>query len=224
MTSQGMSKAVVNFEVELPAGGKVPLQTIEEVEVFEAARDSYLHDFRIQHHSDKLAIGSLIMMHLEVFRNQQRLNGMEAEVDAAGVPTGRYVKAQMKPTDKTAALSVLLKVQGEIRDAEKALGVDKKTRDAGGQHEVRDYIGEVKSAAEIWGVHLSRRYQAYDAFARALRVKIHMLDNLDAEDLQHENISVDTILGFCRASLERLVEADKKFAAEKGRLIVGRVR
>lgn len=225
MTQQGgMAAAPMNFEVDLPAGGKLPLQTIEEVDVYEEARDSYLRDFRIQHHSDKLAVGSLLMMHLEVFRNQQRLNGMEAELDANGVPTGRYVKAQMKQQDKTAALSVLLKVQEEIRSAEKALGVDKKTRDAGGQYDTKAYVDAMKDAANQYGVHLSRRYQAYDAFVRALRVKIKMLDTLDAEDLQHENISVDTIQSFIRASLDRLEEADKKFAHEKGRLIVGTIR
>jgi hypothetical protein len=81
--------APVNFEVELPAGGKLHLQTIDEVEVFEDTREAYLRDFQIKHHSDKLAIGSLLLMHLEVFRNQQRLNSMEAELDTQGVPTGR---------------------------------------------------------------------------------------------------------------------------------------
>jgi hypothetical protein len=216
--------APVNFEVELPAGGKLHLQTIDEVEVFEDTREAYLRDFQIKHHSDKLAIGSLLLMHLEVFRNQQRLNSMEAELDTRGVPTGRYVKTPVKPTEKSAILSVLLKMQAEIRDAEKALGVDKKTRDSGGQYDTKAYVEAIREGAGQWGVHLSRRYMAYEAFVRGLRVRLRMLDTLDPEDLQHENISVETILTSCRASLAKLEEADKKFAHEKGRLIVGKVR
>jgi hypothetical protein len=216
--------APVNFEVELPAGGKLHLSTIDEVEVFEDTREAYLRDFQIKHHSDKLAIGSLLLMHLEVFRNQHRLNGMEAEVDVKGVPTGRYVKAPIKPTEKTAILSVLLKMQAEIRDAEKALGVDKKTRDSGGQYDTKAYVDSIREAAGQWGVHLSRRYLAYEAFVRGLRVRIRMLDTLDAEDLQHENISVETIMASVRTSLAKLEEADRKFAHEKGRLIVGQIR
>lgn len=220
----GLAQPPVNFEVEMPGGGRMTLQTIAEVEVFEDAREAYLRDFQISHHSDKLAIGSLLLMHLEIFRNQQRLNGMEPELGPNDVPTGRYVATQVNRTEKQAVLSVLLKMQAEIRDAEKALGVDKKTRDSGGQYDTKAYVAALRDGAGEWGLHLSRRYMAYDAFARALRVRLRMLDTLDPEDLQHENITEATILSYCRASLTKLEEADKKFAHEKGRLIVGKVR
>src|SRR5215218_8035004 len=98
MTNSGMANTPTNFEVEMPSGGKLPLQTIEEVEVFEETRDAYLHDFRIQHHSDKLAISSLLLMHLEVFRAQQFVNGMRPQLDANGIATGRYETVQVKVT------------------------------------------------------------------------------------------------------------------------------
>src|SRR4051794_26404693 len=121
-----MPSAPSNFEVELPAGGKLQLATIDEVDLFEESRDKYLHDYRITAQSDRLIVGNVLMMHLENFRAQQRINGMEPEFDPAGIPTGRYVKAKVGQQERTAALNVLLKTSGEIREIEKALGIDKK--------------------------------------------------------------------------------------------------
>lgn len=225
MSAQGgLSGAPANFEIEMPAGGKLPLQTIEEVDLIEESRDRYLGDFKITQQSDKLAVGSLLVLHLEVFRAQQRINGMEPEVDANGVPTGLYKRSNIKGTDRTAAFNILLKSQQEIRDLEKSLGIDKKTRDAGGQYDVQSYVDTVKGAAREYGIHLSKRYVRYEKFVRELRVKLRMLDNLDAEDLQQENLTPDTVFAFIRAELVALEDADKKFAHEKGKLIVGRVR
>jgi hypothetical protein len=213
-----------NFEVELPGGGKLQLATIDEVELFETSRDKYLHDYRITAQSDRLAIGNALLMHLENFRAQQRINGMEPELDPAGVPTGRYVKAKVSSQDRTAALNVLLKTSQEIREIEKSMGIDKKTRDQGGQYDVATYISAMKSGAREFGIHLSRRYKEYDRVCMEARVKLRMLENLDPEDLASENLSTDTFCDWMRGQLQVLEAADVKFAHEKGKMIVGRVR
>lgn len=220
----GLSAPIQNFDVELPAGGKLPLQTIQEVEVFEDAREAYLRDFQISHHSDKLAIGSLLLMHLEIFRNQQRLNGMEAEVDANSVPTGRYKKVEVKGQDRASALTVLIKARESVAETEKSLGIDKRTRDQGGQYDIATYIGGAKQAAREYGVHLSKRYMAYVTFVMALRTQHRMLRQLDSEDLAEMRLTPESLLDWIWNELVKLEEVDKKFAHEKGKLIAGLVR
>lgn len=219
-----MGQAPQSYEVELPGGGKLHLQTIDEVDLFETTRDRYLTDFRISTQSDKLLIGAILSQHLELFRSQQLLTGMQAEVDATGVPTGRYVKVQVKQTDRAAAFKVITAASEEIRNVEKALGIDKKTRDQGGQYDVATYVEGLKTAARSYGAHVSKRYLAYDEFATALRVKLRMLNNLDREDLATENISHETVCDWAWAILQKLEEADKKYAHEKGKAFVGIAR
>jgi hypothetical protein len=224
--SQGMAKApsvpgpgmapaaATNFEVELPGGGKLPLQTIDEVEVFEESRDRYLSDYAIRNQSDRLAVSHMLILSIEAFRASQRINGMEPELDAAGVPTGRYLKAKVSGTDRAAS----------IADTEKQLGIDKKTRDQGGQYDVATYIEGAKKGAREFGVHLSKRYIAYTGFVKALRTQLRMLRQLDSEDLAEMRLSKESLLEWAWNELDKLEEIDRRFAAEKGRLIVGKVR
>lgn len=222
--NQGLSTAPANFEVELPAGGKLPLQTLDEVEVFEESRDRYLTDYKINNQSDRLAVANMLVLQIEAFRAAQRLNGMEAELDPNGVPTGRYKKVEVKAQERTAALNILIKTRDSIADTEKQLGIDKKTRDQGGQYDVSTYIGGAKEAARTYGIHLSKRYIAYVAFVKALRTQLRMLRQLDAEDLAEAQLSPESLSQWMWGELEKLEQADIKFAHEKGKLIVGKVR
>jgi hypothetical protein len=216
--------AATNFEVELPGGGKLPLQTIDEVEVFEESRDRYLSDYSIRNQSDRLAVNHMLILSIEAFRASQRINGMEPELDPAGVPTGRYIKGKVTGTERAAALNVLIKSRESVADTEKQLGIDKKTRDQGGQYDVATYIEGAKKGAREFGVHLSKRYIAYTFFVKALRTQLRMLRQLDAEDLVEARLSKESLLEWAWNELDKLEEIDKRFAAEKGRLIVGRVR
>jgi hypothetical protein len=221
---QGMSQAPSNFEVDLPGGGKLPLQTIDEVDVFEESRDRYLHDYAIKNQSDRLAVNHMLILTLEAFRASQRINGMEPELDPSGVPTGRYKTAKVSGQERAASLNVLIKTRESIADTEKSLGIDKRTRDQGGQYDVATYIEGAKKGAREFGIHLSKRYVAYVTFVKALRTQMRMLRNLDGEDLAEMRMSPETVLEWAWNELDKLDEADKKFAHEKGRLIVGRVR
>lgn len=220
----GMAQPQQNFEVDLPGGGRIHLQTMDEVDLWEDSRDKYLSDYKLTAQSDRLSVGTALLLHLEIFRAQQRINGMEPQLDPSGIPTGQYVSVKVGAQDRTAALNVIIKSQGEIREIEKALGIDKKTRDQGGQYDVASYIKGAKLSAREYGVHLSKRYQAYESTIMAARVKLRMLRNLDAEDLATENLTPESFLVWMEGELAKLEAADIKFAHEKGKLIVGRVK
>lgn len=211
-----------SFEVELPAGGKMHLQTLDEVELWETSMKRYIDAYHLIEQSDLLTLGSILSQQLVIFRAQQDLNGMEPEVDEEGVPTGRYRRAQ-KPRDASSAANTITRASEEIRNQEKHLGIDKKTREAGGAQTVADYVKQLKAAARQYGLHVSKRVKEYERVAMEARWRLRLLENGDAEDQAYHDLSPEKFCGWLRGELAKLEDADKEFAKEKGRLFVGRL-
>jgi hypothetical protein len=210
--------------VELPAGGRLHLQTAEEVELFEESRDRYIHDYGLEAQNDLTLLGAVLTQQLVMFRAQQRMTGMEPEFDHNGLPTGVYKQTTLKAADMSAAQNMIVKAAGEIRELEKALALDKKTRESGGQHTVASYVSTLKEAARKYGLHISKRVMAYEKFAMELRWRIRLLNNGDAEDRAYHNLSPSTVLEWCENELKALEEADQRYAKEIGAIYVGKVR
>jgi hypothetical protein len=151
------------FEVDLPAGGKLSLRTQEEVDMWEELSQKYIRDYALSKTNDLALLGVLLSQHLTVFRAQQRANGMEPELDAAKVPTGRYKVVQMSKQDQGAAQNTITKAAEQIQQLEKSLGIDKKSREAGGEHKVGEYVRTLKRPLIRWastsrtGPRLTRR-------------------------------------------------------------------
>lgn len=211
------------YEVERPGGGKLILTTPDEVEVWEQLRDRYIRDYQLAKANDLALLGTILSQHLVIFRAEQKLNGMEPELDHGGVPTGRYKHNPPKEKDIAAAHKAINAASKEIRELESSLGVDKKTREAGGQHTVGDYVTRLKKAAHEMGVHISKRTVAYEAFCMELKWKLRMLQNADAEDLQYEDLSPDKVIDWAVKELAKLEEVDKTFANDKGKVFIGQL-
>jgi hypothetical protein len=209
------------YEVERPGGGKLILVTADEVEVWDQLRDKYIRDYQLSKANDLALLGTILSQHLVIFRAEQKLNGMEPELDHGGVPTGRYKHEPPSEKEVAAAHKAINASSKEIRELESSLGVDKKTREAGGQHTVADYVAKAKKAAHQMGVHISKRTLAYEAFCMELKWKVRMLQNADAEDLQYEDLSPEKVLDWAARELAKLEEVDKKFANEKGKVFIG---
>jgi hypothetical protein len=160
---------------------------------------------------------------LIMFRAQRRLNGMVPELDAAGVPTGRYQQAEIKPSEVNSAHNTLIKAADQIRELEKALAIDKKTRESGGTHTVANYVETLKYAARTYGVHLSKRVKDYERVMMEARWKLRLLRNGDPEDRSYHGLTEKSFCQWLEKELETLEEADRRFAHEKGRLFVGKL-
>lgn len=216
--------AIQVFEVELPAGGgKLHLMSAEEVDMWEEGAKSYRADYGLTKTNDLVLLGALLTQQLAMFRAQQRINGMVPVLDANDVPTGEWKVETLKATELAAASETVRKAGKEIRDIEQALGIDKKTREAGGQQTVQGYVTTLKRAANQYGVHISKRTLAYERFCMALRTKLRILKNADAEDKAYENISPELVLEWARDELAKLEQIDKDFAKEKGKVFVGKL-
>lgn len=213
-----------SFVVELPGGGTMHLLTSEEVELFEQASKRYREDYALTKMNDLILVGAILTQTLVMYRAQQRLSGMEPEIDAQGHPTGRYRRIEkQKAADLSVAQGTITKCAEEIRALEKALGVDKKTREAGGQHTVANYVTTLKRAAHQYGVRVTERVKEYEKFNMELRWKLRLLKNGDAEDKAYHDITPEKICEWAEAQLAEIEAKDKAWAKDKGKLFQGKL-
>jgi hypothetical protein len=190
------------FTVELPGGGNLELNDVDEVDLWNTSAEKYIQDYALVKQNDLVLLGAILAQNLAMYRAQRDLrNAKEAG------------KAQ----------TMITKAATEIRELEKALGIDKKTREAGGQHTVGNYIATLKQAAHVKGIHIAERTKAYESFAMELRWRLRLLRNGDAEDRKYHDISPEAVCSWAEQQLANLEEGDKRWAQEKGRIFVGRV-
>ena len=212
-----------HFEVDLPAGGKLHLQSLEEVELWEESMKRYIDAYQFAEQNDLLTLGAILSQQLVIFRAQQAMNGMEPELDEELIPTGRWKCGEVKASDMSSAAATITRASEEVRALEKQLGIDKKTREAGGQHTVADYVKTVKAAAREYGLHISHRLKAYEKFTMEARWRLRLLENGDDEDLAYHDLSPEKFCAWARRELGELEEIDKEFAREKHAVVVGRL-
>src|SRR5438067_2420074 len=129
------------FEVDLPAGGRLELQNAEEVRYWEDSAKRYVQDYGLIKANDLVLLGAILAQGIAMRRAMDDLND---------------------PKRATSAVTTIGKASEQIRELEKALGIDKKTREAGGRHTVEDYVTTLKRAAHERGVHISKRVKAYE--------------------------------------------------------------
>lgn len=192
------------FEVELPAGGRLKLQDADEVQMWEESAKRYIDDYGLTKANDLMLLGAILSQGIAMFRAQQSL---------------------ADPKKAPSAVNQIGKASEQIRELEKALGIDKKSREAGGQHTVADYVARVKLAAHTKGVRISERTLAFEKFVMELRWKLRVLENGDDEDKRYM-FGADpagAVLAWATAEVKKLEEDEKAWANQKGKVFVGRV-
>jgi hypothetical protein len=211
-----------DFSVDLPAGGRLLLHSLEEVDLWEESAKRYMQDYQLNQQNDLLLLGAILSQQLAMFRAQQRMNGMKPKVDDKGVPTGEYIRSELKVNEMGAAQSTIVKASTEIRELEKALGIDKKTREAGGAHTIQNYVGTLKSAARQYGIHLSTRMRAYEKVMMDARWRLRLMRNGDPEDRSYHQLTPQNVCDWLEDELRKLEQVDKEYAKEKHAVFVGR--
>lgn len=200
------------------------LLTPDEVALFESSVKKFRDDYAISKLNDLAQVGALVTQQIIMLRAQQNLAGLEPEFDPQGHPTGNYKRVEkMKPSDLTAAQKTLTDAATEIRKIEAALGIDKKTRESGGQHTVANYLTELKKAAHQKGVRIMERVKEIEAVWTEAEWKLRVLENADDEDKAYHDLTPEKFCDWLRKSLDDIREADKKFARTKGKLYHGKL-
>lgn len=190
------------FEVGLPAGGQIRLQDADEVRMWEDTAKRYIRDYNLVKANDLVLLGAILSQAVAMFRAQQALGDPKKAVNA---------------------VSIIGACSTQIRELEKALGIDKKTREAGGQHTVADFLTTVKRAANAKGIRIADRTKEFEKFMNELRWKIRLLRNGDSEDTGYHGLTEKSLIEWCERQLGELEEKEKTWAHEKGKVFVGRL-
>ena len=190
------------FQVSLPAGGVLNLNTAEEAEFWKQTAKRYIDDYGITKSNDLVMLGAILSQAVLMYRAQMDMSD---------------------PKKSAAAAKTIREASAEIRELEKALGLDKRTREAGGQHTVADYVTQLKRAAHMKGVRIAERVKAYEAFNMELRWRLRLLENGDDEDRRYHDVDPEKICKWAAAELAKLEEADKEWAREKGAIFIGKL-
>jgi hypothetical protein len=225
VSSNGTPSIVVPtaFEVDLPAGGKLWLQSAEEVDLWNLSKDRYVDDYQLAKTNDLVLLGAILQQQIIMFRAQRMMNGMSPEIDGNGLPTGKYVMKQLDADEMASATGMLNKAAGEVTRLEKTLGIDKVGRESGSAHTTANYLKTLKDAAHMRGIHVSKRVIAYEAFVNDFRWRLRLIRNGDAEDRAYHDLTPDKLLEWCFNELATLEQVDKDFAAEYGKLFAGKL-
>lgn len=212
-----------DYRVDLPAGGVLHMQTPDEVDLWNKARDRILSEYVLRKHNDLINLGALLQQQIVLYRCQVRINGMEPQVDAHGVPTGAYRRVDLDAAEVMGYQKTLTECAKEIGRLEKALGIDKVTREAGGAHTLESYIRTLKAAAHDRGVHVTEQVLEYQRVMKELGWKLRLLYKGDTQDRQYHNVSPKSVLDWLWSELQALEAKDKEWAREKGKLYVGKL-
>lgn len=187
------------FSVELPAGGALELESPAEVDMWERAKKGYIEDYGLHRTNDLIQLGSILTQTLIMYRAQRNL----MDEEKAGAAQGRLIKASE-----------------EVRKLEAALGIDKKSREAGGQHTVTDYLDRLKRRAHLMGVRVAERVRDYEKFHMELRWKIRLLRNGDEEDRAHHGLTEESVIAWAQGQLDELEEKDRQWSKEQRKAVV----
>jgi len=218
------TQSPLGFPVDLPAGGTMYLLNPDEVALFESSVKKFKEDYAISKMNDLAQVGAMVTQQIIMLRAQQMLAGLEPEFDTKGHPTGAYKRNdKMKASDLTAAQKTLTDASAEIRKIEAALGIDKKTRESGGQHTVSNYVTELKKAAHQFGVRVLDRVKEIEAVWTEAEWKLRLLENGDEEDLAYHDLTEKKFCEWMRKRLDDIREQDKKWAKTKGKLYAGKL-
>lgn len=212
---------IFNFEVELPAGGRLYMLSADEVDLWTTSQTRYVEDYHLVNTNDLHVLGAILQQQILAYRAQFLVNGMEPEVDASGVPTGQYKQTKQSVDNMKTAQKMLSDATDQISKLEKVLGIDKASREAGGQVSVQTYVRTLKRAAHERGIHIARRVLAYEQFAQDLSWRLRVLKNADPEDRAYHDITPEKICDWARTEILSLEEVDRKFAVERGSIYVG---
>lgn len=210
------------FVVELPGGGNLHLQSQDEVDRWQTLSDSYRRDYKLTKINDLTGLGIILQQHIAAYRAQVALSGMKEVLDDENLPTGEWERVDLEPAERKRLGDEITTASKEIREVEKAIGIDAKSRSQTGDETVRDYVTRLKGFGYEYGVHISQRVIAFENFVNELSWRVRLEQQGDAEDKQYEDCTAEGICKWAREELANIQAVDREFAQEKGKLVLGK--
>lgn len=213
-----------DYSVELPGGGAhIPLQSSEEVDRWSTLEAAYRDQYSLGKINDLTNLGTLLVQQINLYRAQLGLSGRVPRTDEDGLATGDYEQRVLRTAEIRNYQDQITNASKEIREIERAMGIDKKSRDQAGDESLKSWLVQMKARAHRYGLHVSKRVHAYEEFCMELRWRLRLNEVGDAEDKHYEECSADQIATWARQRLAELEQADREFAQEEGALVLGRM-
>lgn len=211
-----------DFVVELPGGGAhIPLQSAEEVDRWATLEAAYRDQYDLRKINDLTNLGTLLVQQVNLYRAQLGLSGRVPKTDEEGLPTGDYEQRVLRTPEVRNFQEQITNASKEIREIERAMGIDKKSRDQAGDESLKSWLVQMKARAHRYGLHVSKRVHAYEEFVMELRWRLRLNEIGDAEDRHYEDCSDEGVIRWAREQLAELEQADRTFAQEEGALVLG---
>ncbi|GAC1529985.1 MAG: hypothetical protein NVS3B1_22060 [Marmoricola sp.] len=208
------------FDVDLPAGGMMHLRDKEEVDLWTVLSERYRRDYRLSKVNDLTMLGNLLLQHLTMFRAQREMSGVKWVSEDGRT---KLKSVEISDTRMGNLQESVQRASREIREIEKAMGIDAKTRQQAGSQTIPDYLARLKRFGREMGIHISHRTHAYEEFVNELSWRVRLEQNGDTEDKAYHECTPEGILKWTREQLEVLEEVDRKFALEKNKLVLGKI-
>lgn len=210
------------YLVELPGGGaNLPLRSTEEVERWTTLESAYRDQYDLRKINDLTNLGTLLVQQINLYRAQMGLSGRVPVIDEDGLPTGAYEQRVLRANEVRSFQDQITGASKEIREIERTMGIDKKSRDQAGDASLQGWLVQMKARAHRYGLHVSKRVHAYEEFVMELRWRLRLNEIGDTEDKHYEECSDEGVLRWTRERLAELEQADRKFAQEEGALVLG---
>jgi hypothetical protein len=193
------------------------------VQLWSEALDRYRTEYIFRKLNDLINLGALLQQQIVLYRCQVAINGMEAEIGVNGIPTGAYRRIDLDASDVIAYQRTLTESSKEIGRLEKALGIDKSTREQGGAHTLESYVRTLKKAAHDRGIHITEQVREYQGLVKELDWKLRLLYNGDVQDRQYHDITPKSVLNWLWDEVQRLEQQDQEWAKTTGKLYIGKL-
>lgn len=214
---------MTEFTVQMPGGGGLMwLQSQEEVDRWQTLETQYREQYDLRKVNDLTNLGTLLVQQINLYRAQMAMSGRIPELDDDDLPTGRMVSRVLKPAEMRQHQESVNTASKEIREIEKAMGIDKKSREQAGDESLRGWLVTMKERAHRYGLHVSGRVKAYEEFAMELRWRLRLNESDDTEDKVYEDCTDEGVLKWAREQLAELEQKDREFAEKESALVLGK--
>lgn len=210
------------YIVDMPGGaGPMWLSSQAEVDRWTTLESQYAEQYDLRKVNDLTNLGTLLVQQINLYRAQMAMSGRVPELDDDDLPTGRMISKVLKPTELKNHQESVNTASKEIREIERAMGIDKKSRDQAGDETLRGWLVVMKERAHRYALHVSGRVKTYEEFAMEMRWRLRLNEIGDTEDKVYEDCTDEGVIKWAREHLAELEEADRKFAEDEGALILG---
>lgn len=176
--------------------------TKEEKDIFEGTLRKYLDEYKFENISDLQDLDRLVSLELLSYRYTAWL------IRGSDYDNLKFAEKDVRDHK--------VKVDKEIRDLKKSLGMDRKNRFESEQQSTAEYLNNLLRRAKEFGVHRNSQVAKSMDLFNDLKTMIGLHDRTDEEERRHLGVDTEQILDWIRnQAIPEYDEIDNAFRKEQ---------